>query len=433
MARPEPGPYSMVYYHLTPDEAAARRYLESLRDLGARRVHALVYWWQAETLGGDYWKNDYPPETIGEGHYAALDHFVHISRELGLAPSLRLGSNREFPGLWHPADPSGRIEPYAEWVEKLARRYAGQVDHYVIGDEENRDLAPAAYLEGMLIPLAAAIRRGDPAAGISPCATSSSPATRWTLDLIAGGLPKHADGIACNFWSTQIDDRWEIEDLMARVRAVWPEAKFYGSGMVYAVNRGPDDRVQAASVAQCMFNLWDISWDSAPYYLYAYSLTADTRENYGIAELPTAERPLQPSAAWKAYQAIARTFDDRTALKASAVRVSTRPAAVAAVEDGTTIRLGPPAPRVRVFERAAVGDRTAELVIYLAVPNVRRWVSGRVDVIVETDRWAEPHQIPLDDHTARQPLASHRDGGRLVIPGVIVGTEPAIVVLRPAR
>lgn len=424
-ATAEAPPYSMVYYALTSDEAEARRYLQSLRDLGCTRVHTLVYWWQAETLGGDYWKKDYRPQQIGEGYYTAIDHFVRISRELGMAPSLRLGSNREFPGLWHPADPSGRIEPYAEWVEKLARRYAGQVDHYVIGDEENKDLSPQKYLDEFLIPLAAAIRRGDPAAKVSPCATSSSPAIGWTMELIAAGLPKHADGVACNFWYSLIDDRHELLELMKRVRAVWPQAKFYGSGMVYAEHRGLDDRRQAAIVGQCMFNLWDIGWDSAPYYLYTFSVTADTKENYGLADLPTAERPLVASAGWKAYQTIARTFTDRAAFDEAAFAVTVRPADSAAVEDGSTIRLAPSGVIVRPFVRRADGA----LLVYLAVPNVRQMTHGTADVTIADPRWTAAQQIPLLDYAGRVNLKLEPSSGGVVVRSVPVGTEPTILLL----
>lgn len=421
-----PPPYSMVYYALSPDEATTRRFLEPLRDLGCARVHTLVYWWQAETLGGDYWKADHRPEQIGEGYYAALDHFVRISRELGMAPSLRLGGNREFPGRWHPADPSGNIEPYARWVEQLARRYAGQVDHYVIGDEENKELSAEAYLRQFLIPLAAAIRRGDPSARISPCATSSSPAISWTMDLIAAGLPKHADGVACNFWYTQIDDRHELINLMTRVRAVWPEARFYSSGMVYAEHRGLDDRRQAAIVAQCMFNLWDIGWDSAPYYLYNFSVTADTKENYGLAQLPSGDAPLVASAGWKAYQTIARTFHDRAAFDEANLPITTRPADEAAVAGGGAIRLAPSNLRIRAFIRKSDGA----LVIYLAVPNVRHGTHGRVHLSVPTDRWTRAEQIPLLDHAARSDLAAEPDpGGAMVVRDVPVGTEPTILLL----
>ena len=210
-------PYSVVYYGLTNDEAQARRQLQTVRDLGCAGVHTLVYWWQAETLGGDYWKKDYSPNLIGEHYYRAIDHFVNISCELGLRPSLRLGSFREFDGKFHPMDDSGSTERYAGWVKALAKRYAGKIDYYTIGDEENRegpggfDGTPKAYMQRMLIPLASAIRAGDPQAKISICGTSAAPATQWVLDLIELGLPRYADGVACNFWHWQVDHPVEIE------------------------------------------------------------------------------------------------------------------------------------------------------------------------------------------------------------------------------
>lgn len=419
--------YSMVYYHLTPDEAQARRMLASIREMGATRVHALVYWWQAETLGGDYWKKDYSPEFIGEGHYKSLDLFVSISREMGMTPSLRLGSSREWNGLWHPADPSGSIEPYAKWVTTLAERYRGKIDHYVIGDEENQRWSAKEYFDNMFAPLAKAIRAGDPAAKISACATSSSPLTQWQLELIRLGLPKLGDGVACNFWSMQIDDLTELLDMMKQVRNVWPKAKFYSNGMGYAENRGLDDQYQAAIVAQCMFNLWDVGWESAPYYLYGFSITADTRQNYGLVELPTADKPIVVSAAWRAYQTIAHTFIDRTAMKDSKLKITVSPAIEAKAEDGTLLKLSPPGVYVRAFER---GD---ELVLYLAYRNVRTPRDGVVAVEISSDAWREPQLVPLLDYTARKPVEMSVVDGRVRLVDVPVSLQPTIIILRRAK
>jgi len=113
---PEPAPlpkreacYSMVYYYLVDDAAQTRRNLETLRDLGATQVLTLVYWWQAETLGGDYWKKDYPPSHIGEAWWRSLDHFVRISRELGLRLQLLVWAARRSMGSGglHAAGPRG--------------------------------------------------------------------------------------------------------------------------------------------------------------------------------------------------------------------------------------------------------------------------------------------------------------------------------------
>ena len=112
-------PYSVVYYCLTDDEAQTRRQLLTVRDLGATKTLALIYWWQAETLGGDYWQKDYRPNQVGEGWYKAVDNYVRISLEMGLKPCFRLGSFREWNGLWHPADASGSVEKYADWVRTL--------------------------------------------------------------------------------------------------------------------------------------------------------------------------------------------------------------------------------------------------------------------------------------------------------------------------
>jgi len=419
-------PYSMVYFYLTDDEDHARQILASIKEMGVTRVHALVYWWQAETLGGEYWKKDYSANSIGDGFYKSLDHFVNISREMGLTPSFRIGSSREWNGLWHPADASGSIEPYAKWVTSLAERYKGKIDHYVIGDEENVRWSSKEYFDTMFVPLAKAIRQGDPQTKIASCGVSSSPATAWNLDLIKLGLPKYGDGIACNFWSMQLDDLHELSGLMKQVRQVWPEAKFYGNGMVYAENRGIDDQWQAAVAAQSMFNLWDIGWDSAPYYLYNFSIAADTKQNYGIAELPARDKSMVKTAAWRAYQAIAHVFNDRQAMKDSTVKITAAPAIEAKVEDGGVLKLSPPDLSIRAFER---GD---ELIVYMVYRNVRTARDGRVNVNISSDQWRDPELIPLLDYTARRKMTSVVKDGQLLLSDISVSLQPTIVLLKRA-
>ena len=414
----------MVYYYLSDDPAQTRRVLQSLKDLGITRAHALVYWWQAETLGGDYWKKDYPPNLMEKGYYRALDNFVSISHELGISPSFRLGSNREWSGLWHPADPSGSVDTYARWVPTLAERYQGKIDHYVIGDEENQRFSAKDYYQQMFLPLAKAVRKGDPTARISSCATSSSPAKEWNLELIAQGLPQYADGIACNFWHVQLDDLNELTDLMSRVRAVWPAARFYGNGMVYAQNTSPGDLQQAAIVAQCMFNLWEVGWDSAPYYLYNYSVTSDTKQNYGIANLPDASRPLEPSVAWRSFQTIAHVFDDREKVRSSSVLATARPATSVGVEDGSEIHLAPPAPKLRVFEK---GD---ELIIYAAYPGLRSPRQGMLNITLSSTKWQDPQVISMSDYAHRDALAGHRNKAEYVIENVRISLLPSVIVLK---
>ncbi len=429
-------PYSMVYYYLVDDAEQTRRRLETLRDLGVTRVHTLVYWWQADTLGGDYWKKcGYYADQIGEAYVRSLDHFVRACHDLGLRPSLRLGSFREFDGLWHPMDRSGSVERYAAWVRELAGRYRGRIDHYVIGDEENQPYAASGfdgsarhYFERMLVPLAKALRAGDPTARISACATSSSPATDWVLELIALGLPQHADGVACNLWYGLVEDLWEIEEFMARVRAVWPRAKFYANGVGYVDHRGLHDAYQAGVVAQTMFTLWDIGWDSAPYYLYAFSLTADTKQNFGLASLPDKDRPGEFSDAWRAYQAIAQTFDDRDRMRPPGFEVGLRQARAIRAADGTTIRLAPPRPVCRAFIRA-----DGELLIYLAYRSFREPRDGRWDVILPARGWGGPERIPLLDYRRREPMRHRVEGDGLVVEDVPVGLGPTIIALRPRR
>jgi len=423
-------PYSVVYYGLTSDEAQARRQLQTVRDLGCTGVHTLVYWWQAETLGGDYWKKDYSPDLIGENYDRAIDHFVNISRELGMRPSLRLGSFREFDGKFHPMDDSGTPDQYAKWVTKLATRYRGKIDHYVIGDEENHD-GPGgfdgsanAYMQKMLVPLATAIRKGDPAARISICGTSSAPATRWVLELIDLGLPEYADGVACNFWHHQMQEPVEIEDFMKRVRAKWPAAKFYANGVGYAPNRNLHDLTQAAIVAQSMFRLFDLGWDSAPYYLYTFCTTVDTRQNYGLCSVPSATDAGSFSDAWKAYQTIAHTFYDRSTMKRLDNAARLVPMDRVQLVDGAPLSLTPPAPLFRVYES---GD--GRLLIYLAYPDAAFPQTGRWRIRVDR-RWHEPALIEALDYRRRTPLTSKVVESMLEIEDVTVCEMPTIIELK---
>lgn len=424
-------PYGVVYYSLTADEQSARAMLKSVKEMGATRVLTLAYWWRAETLGGDYWKKDYRPQDIGEDYYRALDLYVHVSRELGLKPALRLGSFREWGGLWHPADPSGSVERYAEWVRKIAERYRGQVDHYMIGDEENQAFAKTgydgsarAYFDRMFVPLAKAIRLGDPQVKISTCGVSSAPNTAWLLELIKLGLPRYGDGVACNLWHGVVEDTWQVEQFMAAVRKVWPKALFYSNGVGYVINNGEHDRHQAGIVAQTMFTLWDVGWDSAPYYLYGSSITADTKKNYGLIDLGAGEGHYVYSDAWKAYRTIASTFYDRDRLKACPFAIRYSAAQPLTAEDGTKINLAPPDVIMRAFVRE---DR--QLLIYLAYrPMFPR--EGVLRVEIDSDQWAQPERISLMDYQEHAPLKHHVEKRKLVLDEVPVGVEPAIITVR---
>ncbi len=255
--------------------------------------------------------------------------------------------------------------------------------------------------------------------------SSMSVATPWTLELIRLGLPKYADGVACNLWYGPVEDLWEIEEFMERVRAVWPEAKFYANGVGYVDHRGLHDAYQAGVVAQTMFTLWDIGWDSAPYYLYAFSLTADTKQDFGIMNLPTRDKPGEFSDAWRAYQTIAHTFYDRAQMKPPGFAVSLRQAQVLRAADGTTIRLAPPQPVCKAYVRA-----DGELIVYLAYRNFREPRDGRWDMILPAGPWGCPERISILDYTKRSALAHRCEGDRLVIEDLPVGLEPTIVTLR---
>lgn len=440
--RPEPAPipfeqrqtpYGMVYYYLSPDESFTRWCLGSLRDLGATHAQALIYWWQHETFGGDYWRGQYPEDHIGEVYLRKLDLFVDTAHELGIKPSFRLGSFREWNGRWHPVEEANSIEAYAEWIGRIATRYRGRIHHYVIGDEENKVFTPTgydgsarAYMETFLVPVARAIRQADPDALISACAASSSPATDWQLDLIRLGLPRYADAIACNLVYQHLENPWEVQDLMDRARRAWPQVKFFANGVGYAENfHGLDDEHQAAQVAQAMFTLWEMGWDNAPYYLYQFSVTADTRQNFGIARFPDQNQPAAFSQAWYAYQAIAQTFYDRDRLTRPDFAIELEPADAVPTPDGGRILLAPSDPYVSAYVRQ--GD---QLLIYLAYRDLRYPLRGRWNVVVRSSDWGRPQQIPLREYQHRLDLPSRAEGDRLIIPDILISEQPTIITLR---
>lgn len=425
-------PYSMVCYSLNNDEAYMRRYIGSLRDLGCTQALALVYWWQHEPLEGDWWKGVVPEESFGDGYLRTLDLFVGLCEEMGIRPAFRLGSFREWQGKWHPGDPSGDVGRYAEWVGRLAARYRGRIDHYVIGDEENKEHAESGfdgsarqYLDRFLIPLAQAIRSADPQALISSCGASSSPATEWNLELIRLGLPQYADGIACNLWFTHFEDLESIEQLMASARAAWPEVRFFANGVGYVERKGLHDPAQAARVAQTMFTLWDIGWDSAPLYLYFFSYTADTDQDFGLMSLPAEEGKVERTDAWYAYQAIAHTFRNRDSAAEPDFAITLEPAQRIEAADGSTISMAPPDPFVRTFVQR--GD---ELLIYLAYRNTRSPLVGSWDVVIDSGTWERPELVPLNSYRDRIALPHDKGATKLTIRAVKVSTLPTILILR---
>ena len=427
-------PYSVVIFTPPPDERQCRELLTSIRAMGATYSFASIHWWQMETLGGKYEATmGYRPGSFGAPMRAAFDNYIRISEELGLGAAVRVGTFRSTKGLFHPMDKTGDVQPYADWLRRFARRYRGKIDHYVVGDELNKSF-PAWNWRGtpeeclrMFIPISRAIRDGDPGTKVSPASTSSSPATDWIMDLIKLGLPRHADGIACHFNHHRIEDLVEIKDLMRRVRAAWPKAQFYGNGFGYVDHSGLHDSRQAGIVAQCAFTLWDIGWDSFPYYTYRFSRTADTRQNFGLMQPSTGGQPARYSDAWKAYATIAHTFYNRSELISPAFNIQLRQAETLTEVDGVRFTIAPPKPVMRAFIR---NDK--ELLIYLAYRKFREPVAGNWNVELDTGEWDRPELISLLDHRVRRRMTTERAHGKLTVKDVPAGLHPTILSFRRA-
>jgi len=425
-------PYSMVVFAPPPEEAQTRALIQSIRDMGLTRSLASVHWWQMEELGGDYdAQMGYTAGLFGERMQQAFANYIRISHELGVTPSVRVGTFRSTKGLYHPMDTSGDVKNYAAWLRGFAEQHRGKIDHYIIGDELNKSFpqwgwggTPEEYME-IFIPLAAAIHEGDPDAKVSPASTSSSPATDWIMGLIELGLPEHAEGVACHFNYRRIQDLVEITGLMTQVRSVWPEAKFFGNGFGYADNTQVHDARQAGIVAQCAFTMWEIGWDSFPYYTYRFSRTRDTYQNFGLIQFGNDDRPTVYADAWYAYQTIANTFYGKDELTRPGFPITLQAADTVATIDGVAMRIAPPDPAFHAYVRK---DR--QLLLYLGYRSFTEPVSGQWNVILETDEWGGPQEIPLLDHTGRLDVDHEYADGKLFIKGVSAGLQPVILTLR---
>ncbi len=425
-------PYSMVWFYLNPDEQQTRRMLQTVRDLGVMKTQALIYWWQIETLGGNYWKQmGYTERDIGTSKLKALDNYIKVSHELGMRPALRVGTFRVFKGLYHPMDTTGSVEKYCDWLRRMATRYKGKIDHWVIGDEENKRFpewgwtgSAKDYMEKLFIPASIAIKEGDPDSRISCTAVSSAPATDWIMKVIALGLPRYGDGIAANIGYRRIEDLVELQNMMRKVKAVWPEAKFYANGVGYVEHAHLHDKRQASILAQCMFTLWDIGWNSAPYYVYAFSKTKDTHQNFGIMSLPGQDKAAVYSDAWFAYQTIAHTFYNRNKMRQPDFEIRLRQGEVCATEDGLKMRIAPPVPVFHSYIR-----NNNQMLLYIAYRKFREPCNGRWDILLRTKHWVRPKRIPILDYKARLAVPHHYEGDWLVIEKVKVSLEPAILIL----
>ena len=428
-------PYSAVIFTPPPDEPQCRELLKSIKAMGATHSFASVHWWQMETMEGNYEADmGYRPGTFGAPMRKAFENYIRISQELGMKCAIRVGTFRSTNGLFHPMDKTGDVEPYANWLREFARKYQGKIEHYVVGDELNKSFpkwnwrGTAEECMRLFVPIARAIHGGDPQAKVSPASTSSSPATDWIMQLIELGLPQHADGIACHFNHHRIEDLAEIKDLMRQVRAVWPEAKFYGNGFGYADNTGLHDQRQAGIVAQSAFTLWDIGWDSFPYYTYRFSRTADTRQNFGLMQPAIGGKPAQYSDAWKAYATIAHTFYNRSELTTPTFNIQLRQSEMLAKIDGVRFTIAPPNPILRTFIR-----NNNELLVYLAYRKFREPLEGIWDLELTTDQWESAEMISLLDHRVRKPVPSIRVDGKLILKRIPVGLQPAILSIRKTQ
>jgi hypothetical protein len=418
----------MVYYYMNSDPDVTRNLLTSLRDLGCTQPLALIYWWQHETRGNDQYLREmgYNPNIAGDAFLTKLDNFINIAHELGMRPSLRLGEMHKGQ-QWHPGDADADIHDYADWIHRIATRYRGKVDHYVLIDEMNkgnRGVGGRAdrYVNEVVIPISEAIRSADPDAGIGSTSVSSAPATPWQLEMIEHGLPRYADGVTCNIDSRHTELRSEFVDFMRQIKAVWPQAKFYSNGVGY-VEQFPagQEAIRAATLAQTMFTLWDIGYDHAPYYLYRYSMTKDTAQDFGLVAIEPDGTVSNVAPAWYAFQTIAQTFYNRDQMAEPSFNIEL----IQTQKLGDKYIIAPPDVETHAYIRDG-----GQLLLYLTYHVVPHQRDGRFNVVLHTDDWGGPQQIPLLDYQGRVDLPHRYDDGRIILENVHISEAPTIITFR---
>lgn len=138
---------------------ADRSSLALAAEAGFDTVVDLFSWRQIEPTR-DQWHWQHPDEVVSGAAYHGLDLVVRLDQHPAWASAAPLTLNA----------PPDRIEDYARFVGRVAERYRGRVQGYVIWNEPNLAIDwgglppdPAAYTE-LLCAAYDAVKQGDPAA-----------------------------------------------------------------------------------------------------------------------------------------------------------------------------------------------------------------------------------------------------------------------------
>lgn len=148
------------------DVELRRRAVAMIRDAGIGWMRQQFPWDNIEPVQ----KGRYIDRVVGVDTWAKYDAIVALAEEYGPRLIIRLDTSPPWarPGNEWPATPPANLEDYGDFVESVARRYRGRVQHYQIWNEPNltsewghKPVNAAEYVE--LLRLAhTRIKRADP-------------------------------------------------------------------------------------------------------------------------------------------------------------------------------------------------------------------------------------------------------------------------------
>jgi polysaccharide biosynthesis protein PslG len=167
------------------DAELRRRTVEMVRDAGIGWMRQQFPWDNIEPVE----KGRYIDRVIGVDAWEKYDAIVNLSEEYGPRLIVRLDTSPPWarPGNDWPATPPENLEDYGDFVEAVARRYRGRIEHYQIWNEPNltsewgnRPVNAAEYVDLLRVAYTR-IKRADPqafviSAALAPTIEESSSA-----------------------------------------------------------------------------------------------------------------------------------------------------------------------------------------------------------------------------------------------------------------
>jgi hypothetical protein len=167
------------------DTELRRRTVEMIRDAGIGWMRQQFPWDNIEPVQ----KGRYIDRVVGVDTWEKYDAIVALSEEYGPRLIVRLDTSPPWarPGIEWPATPPENLDDYGDFVEAVARRYRGRVEHYQIWNEPNltsewghRPVNASEYVELLRVAYTR-IKRADPeayviSAALAPTIEESSSA-----------------------------------------------------------------------------------------------------------------------------------------------------------------------------------------------------------------------------------------------------------------